>query len=80
MVGRQAQSREDERGLLSACEKIPTVSSHLRRSSVMGAFEPGGALRGLTRRRAAQPCLVHSLLVQEEADAGSHRVDSGAIV
>ena len=46
----------------------------------MGAFEPGGALRGLTRRRAAQPCLVHSLLVQEEADAGSHRVDSGAIV
>ena len=52
---------------LSAYEKMmPTVFPHLtrRRSPVEGAFNPGGARRGLTRRRAAQPCRVHSLPVR----------------
>ena len=35
--------------------------------SVEGAFNPGGARRGLTRRRVAQPRRVYSLLVRGEA-------------
>lgn len=35
-------------------------------------FIQGGARRGLTRRRAAQPCRVHSLLVRGGAGPGSH--------
>ena len=67
---------------LSAYEKMmPTVFPHLtrRRSPVEGAFNPGGARRGLTRRRAAQPCRVYSLLVRGEACPAGHpsRVGGG---
>ena len=41
---------------MSAYEKMPTVFPHLRQSPVVGVLNPGGARRGLTRRRAAQHC------------------------